>query len=103
MLSLAAQLNAEPESYRTGSSVSPGELRKLALAFAALDGAELLVLDEPANHLDVHAVEALERFLAGFAGALVLVSHDRHLVEAVSSAVWRTESLPPGGAKLLLS
>jgi macrolide transport system ATP-binding/permease protein len=103
VLSLAAQLNAEPESYRTGSSVSPGELRKLALAFAALDGAELLVLDEPTNHLDVHAVEALERFLAGFAGALVLVSHDRHLVEAVSSAVWRTESLLPEGAKLLLS
>lgn len=103
VLSLAAQLNAEPESYRAGSRVSPGELRKLALAFAALDGAELLVLDEPANHLDVHAVEALERFLSGFEGALILVSHDRHLVEAVSSAIWRTQSLSAGGAKLLLS
>lgn len=103
VLSLAAQLNVEPESYRTGIAVSPGELRKLALAFAALDGAELLVLDEPANHLDVHAVEALERFLASFAGALVLVSHDRHLVEAVSSAIWRTEALPDGGTRLLLS
>lgn len=103
VLSLAAQPNAEPESYRTGIAVSPGELRKLALAFAALDGAELLVLDEPANHLDVHAVEALERFLASFAGALVLVSHDRHLVEAVSSAIWRTEALPDGGTRLLLS
>ena len=61
------------------------------------------ILAEPTDHLDMHAVEALERFLAGFAGVLVLVSHDRHLVEAVSSAVWRTESLPSEGAKLLLS
>lgn len=83
--------------------MSPGELRKLALAFAALDGAELLVLDESANHLDVHAVEALERFLASLAGALVLVSHDQHLVKAVSSAIWRTEALPDGGVRFLLS
>lgn len=101
LLSAVAQLDGRPESYREGDAVSPGELRKLALASAALGGTELLVLDEPTNHLDVSAIEALERWLASFPGAFVLVSHDRHLVSACADILWQTEILQSGEAVLV--
>ena len=85
-LSLVAQLNTDARRLRatlaSGSEPSPGELRKLMLALAALDGVCALVMDEPTNHLDVHSVEALERALAAFPGMLVLVSHDAAFVGA---------------------
>ena len=89
VLSVVAQLNTNAARLRAtlaaGSEPSPGELRKLMLACAALDGACALVMDEPTNHLDVHSVEALERALAAFPGMLVLVSHDAEFVRATCS------------------
>ncbi|HEY8082290.1 MAG TPA: ABC-F family ATP-binding cassette domain-containing protein [Solirubrobacterales bacterium] len=67
------------------SSISGGEQRRLSLAILVASGANVLVLDEPTNHLDVESREALEDALSAFEGAVVLVSHDRALLEAIGS------------------
>jgi ATP-binding cassette subfamily F protein 3 len=67
------------------SEISGGEQRRLSLAILVASGANLLLLDEPTNHLDVESREALEDALLAFPGALILISHDRALLEAVGS------------------
>src|SRR5262245_10731869 len=68
---------------RRAGSLSPGERIRAELALHAVRGANCLVLDEPTNHLDLPAVEELERTLAAFDGTLILVTHDRRLLERV--------------------
>jgi ATPase subunit of ABC transporter with duplicated ATPase domains len=68
---------------RPCASLSPGERTRAGLALLQARGVNLLVLDEPTNHLDLPAIEQLEQALESYAGTLVLVSHDRRLLEAV--------------------
>ncbi|WP_432496655.1 ABC-F family ATP-binding cassette domain-containing protein [Kineococcus gypseus] len=68
---------------RPASSLSPGERTRAALALLQARGVNLLVLDEPTNHLDLPAIEQLEQALESYTGTLLLVSHDRRLLEAV--------------------
>jgi len=65
--------------------LSGGERRRLSLAILVNSGANLLILDEPTNHLDLESREALETALAAFPGSLLLVSHDRALLDAIGS------------------
>ena len=88
VLSTVAQLNSEPDRLLEGGSTSPGELRKLMLALGMLRAPVLIVMDEPTNHLDLHSVEALERALAAYPGALMLVSHDRAFLTACTGRTW---------------
>ena len=67
---------------RAGADLSPGERSRAVLAALMARGVNLLVLDEPTNHLDVPAIEQLELALDAFDATLVLVSHDRRLLEA---------------------
>jgi ATPase subunit of ABC transporter with duplicated ATPase domains len=69
---------------RASRVLSPGERTRAELASFQALGVNLLVLDEPTNHLDLPAIEQLESALKGYAGTLMLVSHDRRLLEAVS-------------------
>lgn len=88
VLSVVAQLNSDPARILEGCATSPGEMRKLLLALGVLSSPTLIVMDEPTNHLDLHSVEALERALAGYPGALLLVSHDERFLNACTSVRW---------------
>jgi len=78
------------------AGLSGGERRRLSLAILVQSGANLLVLDEPTNHLDLESREALEDALRGFDGSLLLVSHDRALLDAVGT---RTIAIEDGGLR----
>ncbi len=69
---------------RPAAELSPGERTRAALALLQAKGVNLLVLDEPTNHLDLPAIEQLESALESFDGTLLLVTHDRRMLEAVS-------------------
>jgi ATP-binding cassette subfamily F protein 3 len=69
-------------------NLSGGEKARLLFALATFHGPHLLILDEPTNHLDVDAREALVRALNEYEGAVILISHDRHLMDASADRLW---------------
>ncbi len=82
--SLLAKFGLEQDEVtRPARSLSPGERTRASLALLMASGANWLVLDEPTNHLDLPAIEQLETALDAFDGTLLLVTHDRQLLEAV--------------------
>jgi ATPase subunit of ABC transporter with duplicated ATPase domains len=70
---------------RPAATLSPGERTRAALALLQARGVNLLVLDEPTNHLDLPAIEQLEQALASYTGTLLLVTHDRQMLDAVAT------------------
>jgi ATP-binding cassette, subfamily F, member 3 len=70
------------------SACSGGEKARLLLALCTREAPQLLILDEPTNHLDIDAREALVKALAEFNGAVLLITHDPHLVELVADRLW---------------
>src|SRR5215210_5543926 len=79
------------EQSKSVSVLSGGERRRLALAIVVASGANFLVLDEPTNHLDLESREALEAALEAFPGTVLLVSHDRALLDAVAQRTFAIE------------
>ena len=73
---------------RPVSTLSGGEKARLLLALMAAEAPQLLILDEPGNHLDIDSREALIQALADYDGAVILISHDRRLVEATADRLW---------------
>lgn len=76
------------EVFAPVSTLSGGERGRLALAKLALSDSNLLLLDEPTNHLDLPTQEVLQQVLAGYPGTVLLVSHDRYLIDALATQVW---------------
>ncbi|MEE6674755.1 ABC-F family ATP-binding cassette domain-containing protein [Pediococcus acidilactici] len=70
------------------NQLSGGQLKRIALAQALLEPADLLLLDEPTNHLDFDSIEWLEKYLADYKGALLLVTHDRYFLDRVTNHIW---------------
>ena len=68
--------------------LSGGQKARLSLLLATLDAPHMLILDEPTNHLDMESREALVEALAGYSGAVILVSHDMHLLNLIADRLW---------------
>jgi ATP-binding cassette subfamily F protein 3 len=85
---LGSLLISGDEALKKVRDLSGGQRSRLILARLAVRGANVLMLDEPTNHLDVASTEIIQEALADFAGTVLLVSHDRYLVQAVATDVW---------------
>jgi ATP-binding cassette subfamily F protein 3 len=85
---LAQYLFRGEDVFKPVSALSGGERGRLALAILALCGANFLLLDEPTNHLDLPAREVLQQVLQDFNGTILLVSHDRYLIDQLASQIW---------------
>ena len=85
---LARYLLRGDDVYKQVGMLSGGERGRLALAVLALEGANFLLLDEPTNHLDIPAQEVLQEVLEQFDGTILMVSHDRYLVDRLATQIW---------------
>jgi len=88
---LAKFLFTGEDVYKKVEMLSGGERGRLALACLELTDANLLLLDEPTNHLDLPAQEILTTVLSGFGGTILLVSHDRYLIDALATQIWEVD------------
>ncbi len=85
---LAQYLFKGDDVFKQVGALSGGERGRLALSLLALDGANFLLLDEPTNHLDIPSQEVLQAVLEAFDGTILLVSHDRYLVNRLATQIW---------------
>jgi ATP-binding cassette subfamily F protein 3 len=88
---LARFLFTGEDAFKLVAVLSGGERGRLALAKLALTGANLLLLDEPTNHLDIPSQEILQEVLDGYQGTILLVSHDRYLIDALATQIWEID------------
>ncbi len=88
---LGKYLFSGDDVFKTVSMLSGGERGRLALAKLALQDTNLLLLDEPTNHLDIPSQEVLQSVLDAYAGTILLVTHDRYLVDALATQIWEID------------
>jgi ATP-binding cassette subfamily F protein 3 len=88
---LGKYLFSGEEVFKKVAVISGGERGRLALAKLALQDTNLLLLDEPTNHLDIPSQEVLEAVLDDYAGTILLVTHDRYLIDALGTQIWEVE------------
>jgi ATP-binding cassette, subfamily F, member 3 len=88
---LGKYLFSGDDAFKKVSVLSGGERGRLALAKLALQDTNLLLLDEPTNHLDIPSQEVLEAVLDDYGGTILLVTHDRYLIDALGTQIWEIE------------
>ena len=88
VMNMVSRLGSRPQRLLASQLPSPGEARKLLLALGLRWRPWLIVLDEPTNHLDLQSIERLERALSKTPAALVLVSHDKRFLQALTDTNW---------------
>lgn len=89
---LGKYLFSGDDAFKLVSMLSGGERGRLALAKLALQDTNLLLLDEPTNHLDIPSQEILEAVLDDYEGTILLVTHDRYLVDAIATQIWEVDT-----------
>jgi ATP-binding cassette subfamily F protein 3 len=85
---LGRYLFSGDDAFKRVSMLSGGERGRLALAKLALQDTNLLLLDEPTNHLDIPSQEVLQAVLDDYPGTILLVTHDRYLIDALATQIW---------------
>ncbi|MBD3240556.1 MAG: ATP-binding cassette domain-containing protein [Chitinivibrionales bacterium] len=100
MMTMVSRLGSRPEGLLRTQLPSPGETRKLLLALGMAREPYLIMMDEPTNHMDLPSVQCLEQALADCGCALLLVSHDRRFLRALTDREWRTTAAGPGQWRL---
>jgi ATPase subunit of ABC transporter with duplicated ATPase domains len=90
-MTYVSRLGSDPERLLGSELPSPGEVRKLLLGLRMAARPELLILDEPTNHMDLPSIECLEGALEGFPGGLLLVSHDEAFLRRLTAVRWIIE------------
>ena len=88
---LGKYLFSGDDVFKKVAMLSGGERGRLALAKLALQDTNLLLLDEPTNHLDITSQEVLQAVLDAYAGTILLVSHDRYLIDALATQIWEVK------------
>ena len=88
---LGKYLFSGDDVYKKVSMLSGGERGRLALAKLALQDTNLLLLDEPTNHLDIPSQEVLESVLEDYTGTILLITHDRYIVDALATQIWEVD------------
>lgn len=92
VMNVVASLGSRPERVLDSRSCSPGEWRKLFFGLGVLRSTSLIIMDEPTNHLDLPSIECFEAALAECKSALLLISHDRILLNHLCSIHWHIEA-----------
>jgi ATP-binding cassette subfamily F protein 3 len=95
---LGKYLFSGDDAFKKVSMLSGGERGRLALAKLALEDTNLLLLDEPTNHLDITSQEVLQSVLDAYQGTILLVSHDRYLIDALATQIWEID---PNESKMI--
>lgn len=96
---LGQYLFSGDDVFKRVSMLSGGERGRLALAKLALSDTNLLLLDEPTNHLDIPSQEVLQSVLDAYKGTILLVTHDRYLVDALATQIWEID---PGESQMVV-
>jgi len=91
VLAYFSRMASSPEQLMKEMKASPGETKKLNLSMTFLTYTELLLLDEPANHLDIFSIEVLENALSEYPGALIIVSHEKEFCKTRINRRWHIE------------
>lgn len=88
VMNIISRLGSRPETLLESTLTSPGETRKIMLALGLLKEPWLIMMDEPTNHLDLISIECLEKALSDCCCSLLLISHDRKLLETLTGIQW---------------
>lgn len=88
LFTLVQRLSSNPKNLLDNDKLSPGELRKLFIAKALLDNIQLIVLDEPTNHMDIDSIQSLEEALKEYRNTLIVVSHDKTFIKNIQLKIY---------------
>ncbi|MCE5251478.1 ATP-binding cassette domain-containing protein, partial [bacterium] len=102
VMTVVSRLGSRPGRLLESTEPSPGELRKLLLGMGIADAPELIIMDEPTNHMDIPSILCIEEALDSCRCGLLLVSHDRRFLGRLTRTCWHI-SMIPGGAEVRIT
>ncbi|RYA22559.1 ATP-binding cassette domain-containing protein [Malaciobacter marinus] len=88
LFTLVQRLSSNPKNLLDNATTSSGELRKLFIAKALLDNIQLIILDEPTNHMDIDSIQSLEQALKEYQNTLIVVSHDKIFIKNIKARIY---------------